>query len=47
MQHEEHEASEGLSEHVEGLAHIVVDAGLSVHFGPRSARVCLRTLYGL
>ena len=31
MQYEEHEASEGLSEHVEGLAHIVVDAGLSVH----------------
>jgi GxxExxY protein len=31
MQHEEHEASEGLSEHVERLAGIVVDAGLTVH----------------
>ncbi len=31
MQHEEHKASEGLSEQTERFARIVVDAGLRVH----------------
>ena len=31
MEHEEHEASEGLSKQTEGLATVVVDAGLKVH----------------